>query len=138
MFELICDDWSIIKIIEEELFDMRKIYKINRTYKHINTWILNLKTYFSYSIWQCKRCFTLLGTKDKKVINTWNKNGELAPEDILCRYILIQKFRSSNHRWSLHTKKECNIQATYVYRENLLNRKMINQPRKSKRYERSS
>lgn len=87
MFELICDDWSIIKIIEEELFDMRKIYKINRTYKHVNTWILNLKTYFSYSIWQCQRCFTLLDTKDKKVINTWNKNGELAPEDILCRYI---------------------------------------------------
>lgn len=96
MFELICDDWSIIKIIEEELFDMRKIYKINRTYKHVNTWILNLKTYFSYSIWQCQRCFTLLGTTDKKVINTWNKNGELAPEDILCRYInsKIQKQQS--------------------------------------------
>lgn len=96
MFELICDDWSIIKIIEEELFDMRKIYKINRTYKHVNTWILNLKTYFSYSIWQCQRCFTLLGTRDKKVINTWNKNGELAPEDILCRYInsKIQKEQS--------------------------------------------
>lgn len=96
MFELICDDWSIIKIIEEELFDMRKIYKINGTYKHVNTWILNLKTYFSCSIWQCQRCFTLLSTKDKKVINTWNKNGELAPEDILCRYInsKIQKQQS--------------------------------------------
>lgn len=137
MFELICDDWSIIKIIEEEHFDMRKINKINRTYKHVNTWILNLKTYFSYSIWQCQRCFILLGTKDKKVINTWNENGELAPEDILCRYINSKIQRQQSQVITAY-QEECNIQATYVYRENLLNRKKRNQPRKSKLYERSS
>lgn len=51
MFELICDDWLIIKIVEEELFDMRNIYKNTRIYKYVNIWILNLKIYFLYSIW---------------------------------------------------------------------------------------
>lgn len=52
MFELICDDWLIIKIVEEELFDMRNIYKNIRIYKYVNIWILNLKILkFSNSIW---------------------------------------------------------------------------------------